>query len=615
MRRVLTLVTLAIAALAPARRAAAAPGGGTVTGVSIVPTAGKAEVVIAVDGSVNVEDFTLTSPDRIVLDVNGATLGVAPRLYDRVARGGITNVRYAQYRRDVVRVVIELDGAHPYDIVRGDHDLRVAVQSGNARFAAWHADDVTAATSAVAQRSFRPAPAAPAASQPRITVTYQDADIRDVLAAFAAFSGRTIVVGKGVEGKVTAEVRDQPWDVAMRAILQSQGLDAAEANNGIITVDSYAAILDKQASEPLTTQLLTLNYARAATLVETAKGLLSKDCGAPSTPGGRVSSANCNPRGTVSADTSTNTLLITEVPSRMADVMSYIRSLDIRTPQVVIKAKIILVDRTSIEDLGLKYDLGSQGTFFNKLVQRAKSYTLIDTNGDGIPDSRAADEMYQPAQNVITLGGNQLAAIANANQNVPNPALSLIFSTALGNFSLSAFLDALQNVSLADVQAEPTITTLDNRRAELLVGEETPIRIVDASAASANGPRSTVTFKQTGIMLGVTPHVTANRQILMQVHAERSNVNIQPSDIGYNFAMQRTDNQLLVDDGETAVIGGLTVTSVNVAKEGIPLLVDLPFIGKLFGHTSTKEQKQDLLILVTPHIVDDATESTGSANR
>jgi len=139
--------------------------------------------------------------------------------------------------------------------------------------------------------------------------------------------------------------------------------------------------------------------------------------------------------------------------------------------------------------------------------------------------------------------------------------------------------------------------------------------VIDVSAASAGGsnvPRATVSFQQTGINLRVTPHVTANRQVLMEVHAERSSVKPASVDIGFTFQTQQADNQILVNDGETAVIGGLTVTEVTVTKSGIPFLVDLPILGKLFGFTSQTEERRDLLILVTPHIIDDlVTPSTG----
>jgi type IV pilus assembly protein PilQ len=135
---------------------------------------------------------------------------------------------------------------------------------------------------------------------------------------------------------------------------------------------------------------------------------------------------------------------------------------------------------------------------------------------------------------------------------------------------------------------------------------------VSATTTGAAPPRATVRFEQTGISLKVTPHVTANRQILMELHAERSNVKPSSVDIGFTFQTQQTDNQMLVSDGETAVIGGLTVTEVTVSKSGIPFLVDLPILGKLFGFTSQSENRRDLLILITPHIIDDlVTPSTG----
>src|SRR6476661_1292054 len=378
MMRVVSLAALAAVLIAaPARGMDPTPRATAVTSVSIVPATGKAEVVIGVAGSVELEDFALEAPYRIVLDLSGATLGLAPQMYDRVARCWIKNIRYAQYRKDVVRVVIDLDTTRAYSIIRNAGDVRVSIASPHPKFESWKSATPRAVEPQVAAdepetRTVMPASTRTAlqqSTQPRITVTYQDADIRDVLAAFAAFSGRTIVVGKGVEGKVTAEVRDQPWDVAMNAILQSQGLAAAEDNNGIITVDSYASILAKQSTEPLVTQLIPVNYARASSLTETIASLLSKDC-PPAAPGATTTQSSCPARGSVRADSATNTLLVTEVPSRINDLIGYVRDLDVRTPQVAIKAKIIFVNRTHIEDIGIAYDLGSGGVFFNKLVPR-----------------------------------------------------------------------------------------------------------------------------------------------------------------------------------------------------------------------------------------------------
>jgi len=636
MRRVCALIGMTFAALAAQASVARAAtggkvGGGEVTSLSVVPAAGRAEVVVAVDGSVDVDDFSLASPPRIVLDLRGAKLATAGRMYDRIARGGITNVRVAQYRDNIVRLVIDLDGQHSYTVNRTLNEVHVVLDPNGATktsFTAWrasagNADSFDAAADVPTSDHSTSAPgrtvkltshdaSTAMSSQPRITVTYQDTDIKDVIAGFAVFSGRTIVAGKGVTGNVSAEVRDQPWDVALRAILSSQGYAAKEDADGIISVDSYENIAKQQATEPVQTRIISVNYARASSLVSTVKSLLSKDCPAGAAgPNGATSGSECKTRGDVTADSGTNRLLVTDVPSRLEEIANYVKDLDVRTPQVSIKTKIILVDRTNIQDIGVSYDLGDNGTFFNKLVQRTDPSTFkpIDTNGDGVPDAVVGTPFPSNTQ-VINIGGNSLAAISNATQRVVDPALSLIFSTALGKFNLTAFLDGLQEVRLSDVEAEPSIVTLDNREAQILSGEETPIRIVDLGSLSQGGtgataPRATVQFKETGIILKVTPHITNNRKILMTLHAERSQLQPAASDLGYTFLKQSADNELLVGDGETAVIGGLTTTQVQQSKSGIPLLVDLPFIGKLFGETRTQEDKTDLLILVTPHIVDD----------
>jgi type IV pilus assembly protein PilQ len=592
-----------------------------VRSISVVPGAAGPEVVIAVDDGVEVEEFTLANPHRIVVDFKGALLTIPANFYDKVNRGGITNIRAAQYAPGTVRIVIELDAVRTHQITRRANELRVSIAGTTVAFDPWYSmgakDRAVAAADLPAQRpaAATTSVAALQSTQPRITVAYQDADIRDVIAAFASFSGRTIVIGKDVSGTVTAEIRNQPWDVALRAILQGQGLAASEdPGSGIIAVDSYKNIATKVSSEPLTTQLIPINYANAGALANTIKGLLSRDCtpgGVPEAPA-QNAQTSCFVRGSVSADTATNTLVITEAPSRLGDLMGFIRSLDVRTPQVAIKAKIIFVNRTDIEELGLTYDLGT-GTdqFFSRLVQRTDPTTTrpVDTNGDGVPDALGGGTPFQGDR--ILLGGNALSAIANANARVTNPALSLVFSTALGRFQLTSFLDALQEVRLADLQAEPSIVTLDNRRAEILVGQEIPIRVLDASAGAgvAGGtgqvPRATVQLKEVGIILSVTPHITNNRQVLLTVHAENSDAQLASSDVGFIFGKQRADNQLLVADGETAVIGGLTVTQVTQSKSGIPLLVDLPLIGRLFGITRTSQEKRDLLILITPHIVDE----------
>ena len=618
----------ALAGTAADGRALVKPDG-EVHGVSVRPATGQVEIVIDLAGAVVVRDFTLTNPARLVVDLEGARLSAPATLYDGQNRGGVRNIRYAQFRPDVVRVVIDLDVLKDYKVERTEGAVRVRIGTERTSFAAWSSRDRADAPPVVATTA-RPVSrgAAQAArvstpsvgrsmsieeylaahrgdaqqsQAPRITVQWDNASIEDVVAGFAAFSGRTIVISKGITGNVTAEIKNQPWDLALNAVLESQGLAVQTLPGGIFNVVSKVELARADSTVPVETRLVRINYAKATSLVPAVQSIVTKQ------------------RGAVVADSVSNSLVITDVSSRINDIVEFVRGLDLRTPQVSIQAKIIFVDRTDVEELGVKYDLGSQTQFFNRLVQRPDPRTAepVDTDLDGVPDALVPTENFDREQGIVSLGGNSLSAIGNAGQEVVNPALELIFSTAIGNFDLTSFVQALQRVELADIQAEPTITTLDNREAQILVGDKVPIRIIDVSSPTAGGtgvPRATVRFEQTGINLRVTPHVTANRQILLEVHAERSNIRPAAVDIGFTFQTQQADNQILVNDGETAVIGGLTVTEVTVTKSGIPFLVDLPILGKLFGFSSQTENRRDLLILITPHIIDDlvAPAPTGS---
>jgi type IV pilus assembly protein PilQ len=576
----LMVATAAIFGVTSAARADG-PASGEVTGVSVQPSPGRADVIVNVRGAVEVRDFMLESPNRLVLDVVGAKLkGNTSGLYDGVKRGGVLNLRYSQFAPNVVRVVLDLDRTMDYHVERLADAVRISFGTDQS-FLAWSSNEPQR-TKPAAKTLRRGEPEvrlpasrlvkAGAAEEPRITVVWDRANIADVVAGFAAFSGRTIILGKDIKGEVSAEIRNQPWPQAFQAILASQGLSAQEMAGGIIRVDNPSALASLDSLEPLETSVVRVNYAKAKELTKSIESSLTKG------------------RGKVIADDNSNSLILTDTRSRIGPLTEFVKGLDIRTPQVSIKAKLVFVDRTDIEELGVKYDLGNQNQFFNKVVQRC----CDPTTGD----------LYKPDINIIDLGGNAVSGIGNATNVIANSAIDLVFSTALGGFSLTSFLSAVERADLSDIQAEPVITTLDNRKADILVGEETPVRVIDAS--STGDAKASVIFKETGIRLTVTPHVTSNRQIAMELHTERSSIQpLAATDLGFVFQTQRADNQLLVNDGETAVIGGLTVTAVTNTRSGIPLLSGLPIIGKLFSFSKSEENRRDLIILVTPRIIDD----------
>ncbi|HET9465119.1 MAG TPA: secretin N-terminal domain-containing protein, partial [Gemmatimonadales bacterium] len=314
----------------PSAALADGPASGEVTGVSVQASPGRADIVINVRGAVEVRDFMLESPNRLVLDVMGAKLtGNAAVMYDGVKRGGVLNLRYSQFQRDVVRIVLELDHAKDYHVERGAEAIRVSFGTDQS-FLAWSSNSPSQQATARKAPGRKPEVQLPASrltramtEEPRITVVWDRANIADVVAGFAAFSGRTIILGKDIKGEVSAEVKNQPWPQAFQAILASQGLSAQEMAGGIIRVDAPSVLAALDSLEPLETSVVRINYSKAADLTKSIEGVLTKG------------------RGKVIADVGSNSLIITDTRSKVSSVADFVRGLDIRTPQVSIKAKIV----------------------------------------------------------------------------------------------------------------------------------------------------------------------------------------------------------------------------------------------------------------------------------
>jgi type IV pilus assembly protein PilQ len=582
----LLCVALLVRSPEPGIRSSAHRSDGEVRAVSLVPVPsdGRAELVIDVSGTIEVTDRVLRDPNRLVLDLAGATLASGmSRTYDGISRAGVRNVRVSQFTPNVVRVVLDLEQLLPYRIERGAQAIRVSFAASQ-DFAAWNAPagGTEADANPPARQPRAVSPVLPVANPPqqtqvaRMTVTWNKAPLEAVIAGFRSVSGRSIVLGRDLgERPVTAEVRDQPWPEAFYSILGAQGLRVQEMPGGILRVDDPAKLAEADSLEPVEIRLLRINYARAAELSKSAEGVLSA-------------------RGKAVPDTGTNSIILRETRANIDQVERFLLQLDIKPKQVSIQAKIIFVDRTDLEQLGFKYDIGSTSQFYNAVVQRP------DPASGGLTP-------YAPARNIVDLGGNQISAVGNASSIITSPAIDLMFSTAIGGFSITSFLQALQQVELSDVQAEPTITTQDNKAATIRVGEDIPVRVIDvASAQSAAGTvaRANVQFRETGIKLNVTPHVTDDGNIFLQLSTERSSIQtLAAADLGFIISKQESSNQLLVADGETAVIGGLTVTTVEKSKSGIPLLSSLPLIGSLFSFTTNRENRKDLIILVTPRVI------------
>jgi hypothetical protein len=287
--------------------------GVSVTEVTITPMASQTSVLIAMDGEVSYRDFTLEAPHRLVLDLMGAQHELSADDFAAVNRGGIVSMRTSQYSDDVVRIVLDLDRELGYSVIPDQRGMRISLENPMGDFEPW--------SSARIARPFDPAEIvfAPQSSQVqearRISATWVEAPVNDVLLAFAAFSGKSVVPSSNVTGFVTAEINDQPWDIALRYILQGQGLKAEESSEGIIRVDKISDLKDREGIEQILTHRHRISHGTADETNAAVTAFLRE-------------------RGSSTGSTATNTLVVSDIARVQDAIAGLLGQFDIETRQV-----------------------------------------------------------------------------------------------------------------------------------------------------------------------------------------------------------------------------------------------------------------------------------------
>ena len=399
----------------------------------------------------------------------------------------------------------------------------------------------------------------------RVSLDIQGADIYSVLRSISEYSGVNIVMGYDVPTEVkeplSYHLENVPWGEALEIVLRSAHLWYREEGN-VIRVDTEENLRNEELARtgaarqleavmPLETRIVEVIYANAAELKPTIQKSLSR-------------------RGVIEVDNRTNSLLVTDIGPRVQAAVDMIRHLDSETPQIEIVAKMVDVDARFIQELGVLW-------------------TGNNTSGDVT--------ITGPAPPFDPVTGEGTNALLGAN-DLLNPAAAVKFGLVRSWGAVSALLSAMEQDNKANIISNPRITTVNNRTARILVGKKIPLIVLDEAG---NAVTELVTI---GITLLVTPHINDNNRITLDLHPEVSDLAAQATvQGGVIINTSEADTRVMVENGETVVIGGLIRANETVLVRGVPILKDIPLLGSFFRNSTKVTEKRELLIFVTPRIL------------
>lgn len=399
-----------------------------------------------------------------------------------------------------------------------------------------------------------------------MTISLKDGDIKDVLRSFAQISGLNVVVQPGVSGTVTVELTDVPWDQALEIILKTNGL-GYELEGNIMRVAPIAQLraeweeqqrlAEAQAlSIPLSTMMKRISYAAAGEIA----GILKAGGGA----------SIMSQRGSVVVDRRTNTLIIKELPSYIDSVMAVIENLDVPEPQVMIESRIVETTKRFASTLGIEWGfLGISSAEYG------------NTTGLVFPNNGTVEG----GVNLLTGGSNGF--------------LDITLGNVLNSFTLDMTLQAAENEGLINILSAPKITTLNNEQASIQSGLQIPIQTVANNTVS-------VQFVNATLRLDVTPHVTAEGTVLMDINIQKREPQLAFAVVGATNAPIATKDartRVIVRDGGTTVIGGIYKVSTDRGEDRVPGLANVPVVGHLFKNKRQNDENEELLIFITPRVI------------
>ncbi|HYW76280.1 MAG TPA: type IV pilus secretin PilQ [Gammaproteobacteria bacterium] len=426
----------------------------------------------------------------------------------------------------------------------------------------------------------------------KLTLNFQNIPVRSVLQILADFTGKNIVVSGNVSGNITLRLHDVPWDEALHIILQTQGL-AMRQSNDVIMVAPASVFAQQEQNQleaknqieklvPLSTAYIQVNYAKAAKLAALIKSqktsLLSK-------------------RGSITTDPRTNTLIVQDTNEHIGQVRKLVHVLDVPVKQVLIESRIVIANNNFQRSLGARFGIAGVHVGPNSTIATSGNLqgtgTILNGHTGGSPGP------YTMPSNLDNLLNVNLPA-SNPSGSVGQLAVAVLNSS----FEVGLELSALQAEGKGEVVSSPHVITANQQKAHIEQGVEIPYQNAASSGAT------TVQFKKAVLSLDVTPQITPDNRVLMQIEVHKDSVGqtVQTANGGSvpSIDTRQVNTQVLVDNGDTVVLGGIYETTVSNTVSKVPLLGDIPLLGYLFRQKSETNNKDELLIFVTPKILADS---------
>ena len=460
----------------------------------------------------------------------------------------------------------------------------------------------------------------------KLSLNFQNVEVRAVLQVIADFTGLNIITSDTVSGNLTLRLKDIPWDQALDIILQTKGLDMRKNGNVVLIAPrEELALKEKQQLEnalqiaqlePLISESFQLNYIKASDLqnliTTNRQQQFGAGAGQTATTGGQGSILS--QRGVAMVDPRSNILFVQDTAAVMEEVRKIIRQIDFSIRQVLIEARIVIASDDFSQQLGIRFGQQtgftlSKGKYAGGSSGSLNTQPVVTCNGGVCRRETRTQTPFELASGLASAGYSDSPQL-NVNLPVPNPAGQLaltLINLGSGNL-INLELSALEADARGKVISSPRVVTADNQKAAIEQGTEIPY----VTPGSANAP-ATVAFKKAVLRLEVTPQITPDNRIIMVVEIRKDSVG-QFVQLGGGFSVPSIDTknvitQIHVNNGDTAVIGGIFEEEIRNDVTQVPFLGNLPILGYLFKQTGTSSKKTELLIFLTPRIVKESVNS------